>query len=1107
MSLPPQQKVIPDKSGGKHRAAAAMKEPTVQHAGDVFYGGMGPPALESAHGVGESRGHGSGVFNPEKGPQSRAHYQQTAPVKWMHQDPIQAAGWSQDAPGPLPTNPWGQNFSPYMGGLNNVRGQMAFPKGSHDGGAALQMGPAEKQAPGSMEVYREAAQAQAQVQARGLEWGQHGAAGAMRQAQLQAFQQGHKGVDLQAQPPHAPSSHPSMPPGSLLQPFQLAFGPTKQHLPSGYYQVVQGGTKAMPNLSYNEQPKTQQQHQLMQLQMQQQHQVQQQHQQQQKQQQQLHQQQHHHQQQQHQLQQQLQHQMQQHQIQLQQQLQQQYYKQQLQQEQRQQMHQQQQQPHSLPPQEILQPQSQQKQQPNQHFLSYNQPPDNCLSSASPTPPQKDMPPSVETQGHTPDVETPSTDPSSTPSCPPKLTSDPMSPSSDASPAAPRRSRRLSRDGLSPLGDPPSLSSWNQTSGEVPQNGVVAGREGGERQGPTGGVIQSTHRRRRASKEINLETLAQEASERESLPSAKMAKQQQQEEGLTGRQAGMVPLVIPVSVPVRQGQTAPPGTWPHGRPPGQHALLPHQSQHKPSVIVARRRSLRNSLSESFSQDGESDAGQDDDVKSAKHKRRPRPEPLFIPPPKPATFIAPSVYSAITPYQSHLRSPIRLPDHPFTLPPYTPPPILSPVREGSGLYFSTFLSSIAAGNQTLQPPPNTPKSASRSLLRSTSSTDITPPVLPLITDATPVSFEPRINIGLKYQAEVPELQCDTSLTQCDQHKADLVWLPMKESLLRHAEQETVDDLMSLACSSALYGGGTNQELALHCLHECGGNVLETLAFLLLKEPIFSKDHNLADYHYSGSDSWTPSEKRCFNKGISVYRKDFFMVQKLVQTKTVAQCVEFYYMHKKQVKVSRSGTLTYGPPESPAEKHTEAVGDVKSSQGSKTSQKEEVDRKWERSCDRGQDGNQSRVTQTLQAHDNTGAVLGHRDQDAVHKVGPPHPTHPSAPRKPRPESAGKKSGAPPKPPGDPEGVFPCKKCSRVFYKVKSRSAHMKSHAEREKKEAALKLKEEEEERAAIAMGEARAREAAEAMQNGNEGGNGAGEQDEVSDEAEDEKDEDWQ
>lgn len=38
--------------------------------------------------------------------------------------------------------------------------------------------------------------------------------------------------------------------------------------------------------------------------------------------------------------------------------------------------------------------------------------------------------------------------------------------------------------------------------------------------------------------------------------------------------------------------------------------------------------------------------------------------------------------------------------------------------------------------------------------------------------------------------------------------------------------------------------------------------------------------------------------------------------VTTKTVAQCVEFYYSFKKQVKIGRSGTLVYGvaePPES--------------------------------------------------------------------------------------------------------------------------------------------------------------------------------------------------
>lgn len=127
-------------------------------------------------------------------------------------------------------------------------------------------------------------------------------------------------------------------------------------------------------------------------------------------------------------------------------------------------------------------------------------------------------------------------------------------------------------------------------------------------------------------------------------------------------------------------------------------------------------MKMHLKPSSIQDGENDPGLDEDGKS-KFKRRPRPEPLIIPPHKPSTFIPPSLYSSITSYQSNLRSPVRLPDNPATLPPYTPPPILSPVREGSGLYFSTFLTNIAS-NQSL-PPLATPKSATRSLLRSSKS----------------------------------------------------------------------------------------------------------------------------------------------------------------------------------------------------------------------------------------------------------------------------------------------------------------------------------------------------------------------------------------------------
>ena len=81
---------------------------------------------------------------------------------------------------------------------------------------------------------------------------------------------------------------------------------------------------------------------------------------------------------------------------------------------------------------------------------------------------------------------------------------------------------------------------------------------------------------------------------------------------------------------------------------------------------------------------------------KRKRQMRPKSLFIPPP-PAPEAQPGVGGC---YQSNLRSPVFLVDHLlrdlFQCSPYTPPPMLSPVREGSGLYFSTLCSSSASGD---------------------------------------------------------------------------------------------------------------------------------------------------------------------------------------------------------------------------------------------------------------------------------------------------------------------------------------------------------------------------------------------------------------------------
>lgn len=67
----------------------------------------------------------------------------------------------------------------------------------------------------------------------------------------------------------------------------------------------------------------------------------------------------------------------------------------------------------------------------------------------------------------------------------------------------------------------------------------------------------------------------------------------------GKHATMVPLIMPVSVPVHRLPLPGHGAPAHGRA-GQAERPPVTSDCKPSVIVARRRSLRNSVTDNFEQ---------------------------------------------------------------------------------------------------------------------------------------------------------------------------------------------------------------------------------------------------------------------------------------------------------------------------------------------------------------------------------------------------------------------------------------------------------------------------------------------------------------------------
>ncbi|XP_024413667.2 transcriptional-regulating factor 1 isoform X2 [Desmodus rotundus] len=464
---------------------------------------------------------------------------------------------------------------------------------------------------------------------------------------------------------------------------------------------------------------------------------------------------------------------------------------------------------------------------------------------------------------------------------------------------------------------------------------------------------------------------------------------------------------------------------------------------------------------------------------KKKFRHRPEPLFIPPPPSYNPNPAAAYSGATLYQSQLRSPRVLGDHllldpAHELPAYTPPPMLSPVRQGSGLFSNVLLAGQGPGAHPQLPlTPLTP--TPRVLLcRSNSIDGSNVTVTPGPGEQT-IDVEPRINIGMRFQAEIPELQ-DVSAVAQDTHKATLVWKPWPE-LENHDLQQRVEHLLNLCCSSALPGGGTNSEFALHCLFEAKGDVMAALEMLLLRKPVRLKCHPLANYHYAGSDKWTSLERKLFNKALATYNKDFIFVQKMVKSKTVAQCVEYYYTWKKIMRLGRKHRTRL----------TELIDDSVTSEEDDELEEEEEDQEEDRKSTREEESEVPKSPEPqpgpvlapaegppLQALSqpsgsficempNCGAVFssrqalnGHaRIHGGTNQVTKARGAVPSGKQKPGSAQSGycsvKSSPSHSTTSGetDPTTVFPCKECGKVFFKIKSRNAHMKTHRQQEEQQ----------------------------------------------------------
>ncbi|XP_059191763.1 uncharacterized protein LOC131973719 [Centropristis striata] len=216
-------------------------------------------------------------------------------------------------------------------------------------------------------------------------------------------------------------------------------------------------------------------------------------------------------------------------------------------------------------------------------------------------------------------------------------------------------------------------------------------------------------------------------------------------------------------------------------------------------------------------------------------------------------------------------------------YTPPPMLHPLRAGPGL-FCSITTRRQQRVQTVQ-------------LHNTHNDPVA------IETACPLpgtlAKKPQINEGRDFQADIPKLRVQ-KYADSDSHNALLLWTPCDE-LEDPVNQQRVEALLTMARSSVVPGGGASPESALHVLSECRRDFLLTVEKLLSTPETPNNNNNIKPAQQYPSVSWSAAERRLLVKSLQLHQKDFSRIQKAVKTKSLPQCVEFYYLWKKKLSLS--------------------------------------------------------------------------------------------------------------------------------------------------------------------------------------------------------------
>nr|XP_044250129.1 serine-rich adhesin for platelets [Drosophila takahashii] len=207
---------------------------------------------------------------------------------------------------------------------------------------------------------------------------------------------------------------------------------------------------------------------------------------------------------------------------------------------------------------------------------------------------------------------------------------------------------------------------------------------------------------------------------------------------------------------------------------------------------------------------------------------------------------SKFHTLSPHRSKLRKPSRT--H------YTPAPILNPDRKGTGLYC------------------NVRKQLGQGLF------DAFDDDFGDSVGLVDFSDESKVNLGSTYQAQIPSCRPMDEAAR-DSSGAELMWNPEVQE-----DDKILMRYIDLSKSSAVPMGSHSEEVALQTLLKAKGNSAAAVLSLLQTQ--------------SGAFQmkWTAYELEQFLRGLEKHGKDFGKIASELQTKSSGDCVQIYYFWKK-------------------------------------------------------------------------------------------------------------------------------------------------------------------------------------------------------------------